>query len=305
MPAETVLTEQLEDALSLELALVQTLTAHIGLTPRGAHRDVLERHLEETSRQAEALRKRLQELGVTRNPIQLARGAVVSLVGQVVSVGKAPVDLLRGPSGEEKVLKNARDEAASEALEIATYDALEAMAVEAGDRETAELARRHRREEERALDELRELIPQLAREAYGARARGESHYDLATTGVVDAVRRTARFVRGQAGEATERAEELADEARDRAEELADEARDRAEELADEARDRIEEAADDVRDAVLPIEGYDDLSASELLPRLEDLDDEALARVDAYERLNRDRKSVTDRIKRLRERSATA
>ena len=57
---------------------------------------------------------------------------------------------------------NARDECATEALEIATYDYLEAAAKAADDAPTARLAAEHRADEERMLRDLRKLIPKLA-----------------------------------------------------------------------------------------------------------------------------------------------
>ena len=59
------------------------------------------------------------------------------------------------------MLANAKDECASEALEIATYDAIEALAETVGDDEIAALARAHRADEERMLADLRALIPTL------------------------------------------------------------------------------------------------------------------------------------------------
>src|ERR687883_598873 len=91
------------------------------------------------------------------------------LVGQVLSLTKGPIDMLRGEAGEEKLLKNAKDECATEALEIATYDALEATAVAAGDDETAKLARAHRRTEERMLNDLRKQIARLAKQTFESR----------------------------------------------------------------------------------------------------------------------------------------
>ena len=153
--------QQLDEIHALELALVQTLTAHVAMTPRGDHRSVLERHLGETRRQAERIRSRLRALGAKRSPLALAYGIVQTVAGQGVSAAKAPIDLLRGTSGAEKMLKNAKDEIASEALEIASYDALEALAEQSGDQPTVRLAREHREQEERAMRELRHLIPAL------------------------------------------------------------------------------------------------------------------------------------------------
>ena len=65
-------------------------------------------------------------------------GALETVVGQVLALGKTPFDLLRGSGGEEKVLKNAKDAYATEALEIATYTVLERLARSVGDTQTAE-----------------------------------------------------------------------------------------------------------------------------------------------------------------------
>ena len=98
-------------------------------------------------------------------------------VGQAIVLTKGPLDLLRGGgSGEEKLLKNARDEVASEALEIAIYDAVEALATALGDEPTAKLAARHRGQEERMLAELRAHIPHLAHALVQARAGGRPSF---------------------------------------------------------------------------------------------------------------------------------
>src|SRR4051794_37391045 len=137
MTAQDKLLQYLSEAHALEGALVQTLTVHIAVTPEGTYRDLLERHLRETRDQAQALEQRLGELGVTRNPFALGMGILEAVIGQAVAFGKAPLDLVRGSGGEEKLLKNAKDEIASEALEIATYDGLEALAEVLGDTDTA------------------------------------------------------------------------------------------------------------------------------------------------------------------------
>jgi hypothetical protein len=95
--------------------------------------------------------------------VDFAYGVVTTAVGQALVLTKGPLDLLRGgPRGEEKLLKNARDEVVTEALEIAIYDAIEALAKAVGDEPTARLAARHRADEEQMLAELRGHIPRLA-----------------------------------------------------------------------------------------------------------------------------------------------
>ena len=71
------------------------------------------------------------------------------------------MDLLRGTGGEEKVLKNAKDAAATEALEIATYTAIERLAQSVGDDATARLAQSIRADEEKMLARIMREIPAL------------------------------------------------------------------------------------------------------------------------------------------------
>ena len=203
MTAQDKLLQYLSEAHALEGALVQTLTVHIAVTPDGPYRDVLERHLRETRDHAQALEQRLGELGVTRNPFALGLGILEAVIGQAVAFGKAPLDLVRGSGGEEKLLKNAKDEVASEALEIATYDGLEALAEAVGDTRTADLARRHRTQEERALQQIRELIPSLTEAVVAPTSSGSTRYDASATGGADAARAVARTARDKAGGAAE------------------------------------------------------------------------------------------------------
>ena len=183
--------QQLNEAHATEGALVTTLNAHISMTPKGSYRTILERHLEETRQQTEAIERRLDELGAGASIVATGTGLVQSLIGQVLALSKGPVDVLRGKSGEEKLLKNAKDECATEALEIATYDSLISLARAVGDEKTATLAERHLAQEERMLAELREHIPVLTQATVLAQAGGKPTYDLGSTGAADAVK-TAR-----------------------------------------------------------------------------------------------------------------
>ena len=71
--------------------------------------------------------------------------------------------MLRGTGEQERLLKNAKTELQDEAEEIATYTAIEHLAQIVSDRETAQLAKRIRREEERMRDFLTRQIPQLTK----------------------------------------------------------------------------------------------------------------------------------------------
>jgi ferritin-like metal-binding protein YciE len=180
--------QQLNEAHATEQALVTTLTAHISMTPKGSYRTLLERHLEETREQSQAIQRRLGELNQGSNIIAAGTGLVESLIGQVLALSKGPFDLLRGKSGEEKLLKNAKDECATEALEIATYDSLITLARAVGDETTAKLAETHRAQEERMLEGLREHIPVLTQATVLAQAGGKPSYDIGSTGAADTVK---------------------------------------------------------------------------------------------------------------------
>src|SRR3954452_22429883 len=115
--------QYLGEAHATELALTRELQSQIAMTPRGSYRSALESHLNETREHAERVQTRLQELGEGGSPLTAGLGFVGGVLGQAVAFGKTPFNLLRGSGGEEKVLKNAKDASASEALEIATYTA--------------------------------------------------------------------------------------------------------------------------------------------------------------------------------------
>lgn len=308
------LLQHLNEAHALEAGLVQTLTAHVAVTPAGPYRDLLDRHLAETRAQTARLQERLGELGVTKSPLQAVVGLAETVVGQLVPAAKLPFDLLRGASGEEKLFKNAKDEAASEALEIATYDGLEAVASALGDEKTATLAREHRTQEEVFLRDLRGLIPSLAGAMISAQVDGTPSYDAGSNGLAEAGRFFAgRFARA-AGAARSAAEDAVGRAGDAAQRVEDIVEDAVEDVADaagEVESRVEDAvasgptADEVDPSggpsldEPPIANYDSLTIEQVLPKLEDLDAEELAAVDGIERATKERKRVLDRIAALR------
>ena len=177
--AEAKVSQYLNEAQGTEQALIQTLQAHIAMTPRGSYREALEGHLEETREHSRLLAERLGELSSDRGLLglgiwaaELGVGVAQSVAGRLVAAWKAPIDMLRGSGGEEKLLKNAKDECASEALEIATYEAIEQLAGEVGDARTAQLARHIRGDEERMLARLREEIKGLATQVFHAEVEG-------------------------------------------------------------------------------------------------------------------------------------
>jgi ferritin-like metal-binding protein YciE len=275
--------QYLNEARGAEVALVRQLQAQIAMTPRGGYRDGLESHLGQTRRHAERLETRLGELGQGSNPLQAGLGALESLIGQALALTKTPLDLVRGTGGEEKVLKNAKDSCAAEALEIGTYTALARLARASGDPETERLAKSILTDEQKMLDRLLDEIPRLTDAVARAEFDGEGSYDVTETGAADAVRdagrtakRSARKGAGQAKRSARQARKVPGVAR--------------------AEGTIKGAVASESD--LAIAGYDSLSADEIQAKLSELSQIDLAKVDAYERKNQNRSTITGRIDSL-------
>jgi ferritin-like metal-binding protein YciE len=160
------LVKLLVEAHSNEMALISVLNSHIPMTENDGYRRLLEGHLDETEGHAARLQQRLDDLGYSQSALTLAYQAAQGLVKQLLVLGKAPVDMIRGGTDiKHKMLRNAMDEAMTEGLEIASYDAIESMALALGDTVTAELAASIRLDEESMFDSLRKLIPALAADA--------------------------------------------------------------------------------------------------------------------------------------------
>jgi ferritin-like metal-binding protein YciE len=180
---EQKIVQYLDEAHATELSLTRVLQSQIGMTPEGGVRAALEQHLGETRSHAERVKSRIDRLqsGARGNPLQAWVGLTETVVGQAVALGKAPLDALRGTGAEEKVLKNAKDDCATEALEIATYTAIERLARQAGDEETAELAASILVDERRMLDRLLDEIPKLTDAVARAELGGRASFDAAAT----------------------------------------------------------------------------------------------------------------------------
>jgi ferritin-like metal-binding protein YciE len=171
MDPKTLTRTYLDEAHAMETALVTNLTAHIALTTDPDYRSLLERHLAETRQQVKNIDRRRKAVGRTqrRNPVAAGIGLARDVAGQALVLTKGPLDGLRTTDQHERMLKNAKDECATEALEIATYDVLETVAKAAGDRTTAKLAADHRAQEERMLADLRAVIARLAVDTFESR----------------------------------------------------------------------------------------------------------------------------------------
>jgi ferritin-like metal-binding protein YciE len=155
------LVQYLSEAYAKERELETALQAHIGMTTRKPYKKRLQDHLKETKAHARGLERRIKQIG--GGGPQLADKVVGQVTGQVKSLAKGPLHALRGAGEAEKMLKNAKTEYFNEHEEIATYTAIETLAEQLGDKETAKLARAIRREEERMAKFLAGQIPVLTK----------------------------------------------------------------------------------------------------------------------------------------------
>ncbi|MEY2443118.1 MAG: hypothetical protein QOJ46_2544 [bacterium] len=276
--------QYLAEARATELGLVRELQAQIAMAPRGSYRTLLEKHLRETRSHADRVGERLDELDHGSNPLHMIGDVAQTLVGQALAVGRAPLALLRGSGGEEKLLKNAKDSCAAEALEIATYIAIERLARDLDDDRTARLAASILEDEERMLAKLRDELPKLTDAVVRAEIYGDPSYDLATVGAVDAVRDVAEDVKETASATGDTVRKTSRQAR--------------------KVPGVAQAEGEIKGAVasaddLAITGYDDKTAEEITAKLPELSQIDIAKIDAYERRNADRTTVLDKVASLR------
>ena len=265
--------QYLNEAHATELALVRDLQAQIAMTPSGRYRNGLEQHLQETRLHAQRVEERLGELAQGSNPLQLGVGALQSVAGQALALAKSPLNLLRGSGGEEKVLKNAKDSCAAEALEIATYTSLVRLASAVGDQKTERLAKSVLEDEQRMLKRVLDEIPQLTDAVARAEFDDDGSYDVTDTGAAKAVRKAG----GKAKRTARQARKAPGVAR--------------------AEGTVKGAVASESD--LAIANYDSLSVEDIQDKLAELSQVDLAKVSAYERKNQNRSTVTTRIDSLR------
>ena len=276
--------QYLEEAHASELGLVRVLQSQIAMTPRGSYRTGLEKHLGETRDHAERVQARLGELGQGGNPLQALGGFAETVVGQALALAKTPVDLVRGSGGEEKVLKNAKDACATEALEIATYTSLEQLARSLGDEQTAKLAASIRKDEEKMLERVMRELPKLTKAVVGADVEGDPSYDVTKTGAADGVRATGKAAARTARKTSATTKRTARRAR-KVPGVA--------QAEGQAKGAVASESD------LAIAGYDKLTAEEIVAKLSELSQIDLAKVDSYERRHENRATVLGRISSLR------
>ena len=253
MTGDALLVQLLGEAHAQETSLGQALAG------------VDEAYADVARSRADRIEERLVALGDTRRGRRQAYAVAQTALGQLAAAGRGPVDRLLGGGPDARALRSARDALAETAYAVGTYAALEALANDAADVETAGLAREHHDAHDKVLDELRARIPGLARVA-------------ATTPPPE----PSDLVRA----ATERARQAAEEVRAR--------------LPQEPKEDVEEPAEPALAAgELPIPGYAKLRVGEVLPRLDGLSPAELDAIETYERMHRSRRRVLAEIARLR------
>ena len=272
--SEQKIVQYLTEAHAHEMGLVRVLQSQIAMTPRGSYRTALETHLGETRDHAKRVAARADALGRRSDPLTAIVDLAETAVAQTLALGKTPFDLLRGSGGEEKVLKNAKDACATEALEIATYTAIEQLARSVGDKETEKLAASIRADEEKMLERIMRELPEAHRCRRGRGRQGRAvlrrHQDRCRGR--RAARRTAKAKR-----TTRQARKVPGVAQ--------------------AEGQVKGAVASESD--LAIAGYDKLTAEEIVSKLSELSQIDLAKVDSYERKHQNRTTVVERITTLR------
>ncbi|HEY2437864.1 MAG TPA: DUF892 family protein [Solirubrobacteraceae bacterium] len=167
------LVQWLNEAYAKEAELEADLPAHISLTQKAPYKKRLQQHLKETREHKRAVARRIKQLGgqATVGPALPGVPAVVGeAAGKTLAAVKGQVGVARAMVTEqpETHVRNAQEELREEQVEIALYTRIETFATEVGDRETAQLAKRIRREDERMAKYLSAELPRLVKDVVRA-----------------------------------------------------------------------------------------------------------------------------------------
>jgi len=135
---EQQLVKHIGEAYAMEKTILRMLDGMISRTRDEAMKAELESHRDETERHAERLEARLQAHGESPPRVKEAGG----MLGVVM---KGVMDTVRG----EQPGRDARDGYVTEHMEIAAYELLQRIARQAGDVDTAQVARENLADEER------------------------------------------------------------------------------------------------------------------------------------------------------------
>lgn len=143
----------LNDAYSMEQALIPVLENHAkDAKAFPAVQARIDDHAEETRGQLERLRQCIEQLGEKPSTVK-------SAMGKVFGTLHAPGTGLYN----DELVKNGLMDYATEAFEIACYEALIVTAAEAGEPGIVQLCRANLQEEERMAEWLRDQLPQTVK----------------------------------------------------------------------------------------------------------------------------------------------
>jgi ferritin-like metal-binding protein YciE len=149
------LVQWLNEAYAKESELIESLSAHIKATEKMSYKKRLRTHLTETRDHRRRVAARIKQLGgsAKASPVPGVPASVGEVAGKAVAAVKGQVGAARAAitPQPETHLRNAQEELREEHVEIALYARIEALATEVGDRETAQLAKAIRRDEERMV----------------------------------------------------------------------------------------------------------------------------------------------------------
>ena len=170
---DTKLVQWLNEAHVKESELEGALTGHIGLTEKAPYKKRLQQHLKETREHKRSVARRIKALGgtpVAGPDIPVAPKLVGSAAGKAKAAVKGQVAAARAlvTQQADTHVRNAQEELREEQVEIALYLRVETLATEVGDSETAKLAKRIRREEERMSKYLTAELPRLVKDVVRA-----------------------------------------------------------------------------------------------------------------------------------------
>lgn len=170
---DTKLIQWLNEAHAKEAELEADLTAHIALTEKQSYKKRLRKHLTETKDHKRRVASRIKQLGGgsarTGPSLPGVPTAVGGTAGKAVAAVKGQVGAARAvvTNQAETHLRNAQEELREEHVELAIYSRIQTFAEAVGDKETAQLAKSIKRDEERMakfLDaELARLVKDVVR----------------------------------------------------------------------------------------------------------------------------------------------
>jgi len=166
------LVQWLTEAYAKEAELEADLTAHIALTEKMTYKKRLRKHLTETRDHKRRVASRIKQIGgtVSTSALPGVPNAVGEVAGKAVAAVKGQIGAARAaisPQAETH-LRNAQEELREEHVEIAIYTRIEVFATEVGDKDTAQLAKSIRRDEERMAKFLDAELVRLVKDVVKA-----------------------------------------------------------------------------------------------------------------------------------------